>query len=258
MRVLCLSDLHVRPLVVMDALDNPTERKFKYTGELAAVVKEANPDVVVITGDIVAPQHVTLLSGFLRTFIPNDIPVITTLGNHELWGNGFKWTLRLLNEQRMPDDNVYFLDIRGSVVLNGVNFVGGMLFFDGSMAISPKQRVTDWDGWNDWYIPGVEQFYKEWNQYYVDKISSNMSDSLPNVLCTHHVPHEKLNGHEPSQYSFYSGMKDLLHELNWGNKDRYVVCGHTHRRVIGEIVPGFMCVNVGSDYNHIESFVLEV
>lgn len=37
-----------------------------------------------------------------------------------------------------------------------------------------------------------------------------------------------------------------------------LICGHTHRRVIGEVIPGFMGVNVGSDYDRLESFVLEV
>lgn len=258
MHVLCLSDLHVRPYVVIDAIENKTEKAFTWTSALKNVVKEANPDVVVITGDTVAAQHVTFLSGFLRTFVSPEIPVVVTLGNHEFWGNGFKWSLRLLTEQRFPDDNIYYLDNLGKVELNGVNFVGGMLFFDGSMAFRPDQKVTDWDGWNDWYIPGVADHYREWNGYYVDMIKKSMSQDKPNVLCTHHVPHEKLNGHEPSQYSFYSGMKDLLHDLDWGTKDRYVVCGHTHRRIIGEVVPGFMCVNVGSDYNSIEQFILEV
>ena len=40
--------------------------------------------------------------------------------------------------------------------------------------------------------------------------------------------------------------------------NNYLICGHTHRRVIGEVVSGFMGVNVGSDYDRLESFVLEV
>jgi hypothetical protein len=38
----------------------------------------------------------------------------------------------------------------------------------------------------------------------------------------------------------------------------YLICGHTHRRVIGEVVPGFMGVNVGSDYDDLKTFTIEV
>ncbi len=40
--------------------------------------------------------------------------------------------------------------------------------------------------------------------------------------------------------------------------NNYLICGHTHRRVIGEVVPGFMGVNVGSDYDDLKTFTLEV
>ena len=40
--------------------------------------------------------------------------------------------------------------------------------------------------------------------------------------------------------------------------NNYLICGHTHRRVIGEVVPGFMGVNVGSDYDDLKTFTIEV
>ena len=63
----------------------------------------------------------------------------------------------------------------------------------------------------------------------------------------------------PSHYSFYSGVKDLVHELPFDPLfNNYLICGHTHRRVIGEVVPGFMGVNVGSDYEDLKTFTLEL
>ena len=54
-------------------------------------------------------------------------------------------------------------------------------------------------------------------------------------------------------------MKDLVHELPFDPLfNNYLICGHTHRRVIGEVVPGFMGVNVGSDYDDLKTFTLEV
>ena len=59
--------------------------------------------------------------------------------------------------------------------------------------------------------------------------------------------------------SFYSGMKDLVHELPFDQQfDNFLICGQTHRRVIGEVIPGFMCNNVGSDYDQLAQYTLEV
>ena len=94
-----------------------------------------------------------------------------------------------------------------------MNFVGGTLFFVSSMRIRESQRVDEWDGWQDWRIGEIAMRYMEFNAYYVDMIKSIMKPGISTVLCTHHVPHVFLNGHDPSHYSFYTGMKDLVHEL---------------------------------------------
>ena len=143
--------------------------------------------------------------------------------------------------------------------LGGVNFVGGTLFFDGSMRIRENQKVDEWDGWQDWRIVDIESRYMEINAHYVDMIRSKMKPGMPTALCSHHLPHERLNGHSPSHYNFYSGVKDLVHDLPFDPLyNNYLICGHTHRRVIGEVIPGFMGVNVGSEYGKMESYILEL
>jgi len=127
------------------------------------------------------------------------------------------------------------------------------------MRFHESQKITPWGDWQDWRIPDIESRYLEFNRYYVDMIKANMKSRKPTTLCTHHLSHEKLNGHEPGHYNFYSGMKDLLHELPFDHGyNNYVICGHTHRRVIGEVVPNFMCVNVGSDYGSLNHYVLDI
>ena len=257
MKLLCLSDLHLRSEAVVDAIDR--KQLSPFLGQIAATVAEVSPDAVVVTGDTVCPTQVRLLSATLRTVIPAELPVIATLGNHEFWGRTFEDTLAKLKEQTLTDPNIFYLDLLGAVELGGVNFVGGTLFFDGSMRIRDNQRIDQWDGWQDWRIVDIESRYMEINAYYVDMIRSKMKSGMPTALCTHHVPHVRLNGHEPSHYSFYSGMKDLVHELPFDARfDNYLICGHTHRRVIGEVIPGFMGVNVGSEYDELKTFVLDV
>ena len=66
-----------------------------------------------------------------------------------------------------------------------------------------------------------------------------------------------INGIETG--SFYSGVKDLVSQLPFDDAfPNALICGHTHRRVIGEAVPGFHCVNVGSDYGVLMYYLLEL
>ena len=148
MRLLCLSDLHLRSEAVVAAIDR--QRLSPFPAQIAATVAEVSPDAVVVTGDTVSPAQVRLLSATLRTFIPVGLPVVATLGNHEFWGRTFEDTLEKLKAQTVADKNIIYLDLCGSVILDGVNFVGGTLFFDGSMRIRDNQRIDQWDGWQDW------------------------------------------------------------------------------------------------------------
>ena len=257
MKILCLSDLHLRPSVISAWLEKQSVSPFLQ--EIKAAVIEASPDAVVVTGDIVWAHQVRMLSLILRKLIPNGIPIVATLGNHEFWGRTFEETLAELKEQTLDDKSIFYLDSIGAVELGGFNFVGGALFFDGSMRIREGQRVDEWDGWQDKRIKEIATRYLEFNAYYVDMIKSKMRSGLPTILCTHHVPHAYLNGGVWSHYNFYEGMKDLVHELPFDPKfNNCLICGHTHRRVIGEVIPGFLCVNVGSDYDRLATYTLEV
>ena len=141
----------------MDAIDR--KRLSPFLAQIAATVAEVSPDAVVVTGDTVCHTQVRLLSATLRTVIPAELPVIATLGNHEFWGRTFEDTLEKLKQQTLTDPNIFYLDLIGAVELGGVNFVGGTLFFDGSMRIRDNQRIDQWAGWQDWRIVGIESRY---------------------------------------------------------------------------------------------------
>ena len=257
MKILCLSDLHLRPSVTTDLLDGHCASPFLQA--IKTAVSEASPDAVVVTGDIVWAHQIRMLSLVLRKLVPTGIPIVATLGNHEFWGRTFEETLAELKSQTVADKDIFYLDSIGAVELGGFNFVGGALFFDGSMRIREGQRVDEWDGWQDKRIKEIATRYLEFNAYYVDMIKSKMKQGISTILCTHHVPHIYLNGGVWSHYNFYEGMKNLVNDLPFDPKfDNCLICGHTHRRVIGEVVPGFMCVNVGSDYDRLATYTLEV
>ena len=99
MKLLCLSDLHLRQEAVVDAIDR--KQLSPFLAQIAATVAEVSPDAVVVTGDTVCPAQVRLLSATLRTLIPTEHPVIATLGNHEFWGRTFEVTLEKLKEQTL-------------------------------------------------------------------------------------------------------------------------------------------------------------
>lgn len=256
MRVLCLSDLHFK---VLDR-DIAAKRLPMLALDVRKVVLETRPDLIVLTGDTLHPMALRSLSALCSLLFPASLPVLVTLGNHEFWGRRFEETLEALHDQLLPADNVHFLDICGSFLYGGYNFVGGTLFYDGSLRYRQSQAITPWNGWNDHFVVDLVRRYREINQYFVEHIKRAMIPGMATVLCTHHVPHQAfLGGFPPNHYNFYSGMRDLPSELPFASgKTNGLICGHTHYRMIGELVPGFMCVNVGSDYGILRHYLLEL
>ena len=97
MKVLCLSDLHFRSEAVVDIIDHG--RLSPFMPSVTGLVSDLSPDAVVVTGDTVCAEQVRLLSALWAKLIPDGIPVITSLGNHEFWGRTFEVTLNKLKEQ---------------------------------------------------------------------------------------------------------------------------------------------------------------
>lgn len=60
MKLLCLSDLHLRSEAVVAAIDR--QRLSPFPAQIAATVAEVSPDAVVVTGDTVSPAQVRLLT----------------------------------------------------------------------------------------------------------------------------------------------------------------------------------------------------
>jgi predicted MPP superfamily phosphohydrolase len=257
MKILCLSDLHLRTNDVFDAIHR--QRFTPFLQSIRDSVEDTEPDVITVTGDTVPTSFVSSLNAFFSSLFSTERPVVATLGNHEFWDRPFEKTLEAVGNQNTNAPNIHILDAEPAVEINGYNFVGGCLFFDGSMRYRENDDLLPWNGWQDWRILDIETRYKEFNAFYVERIKKAMKPNMPNILCTHHLPHIALNGHEPNHYSYYSGMKDLVSQLPFDDTFPHaLICGHTHKRVIGEVVPGFYCVNVGSDYGVLMHYLLEL
>ena len=254
MKILVFADLHLWTGDVHSTMEgHPTGNAFRAHD----AVEKHSPDVVVFCGDTVQSEHLPFLSRIQRNIVGGDIPIVSCLGNHEFWGRTWESTLEMVSGKT---HGVHLLDTRGAVVIDGVNFTGGMLFFDGSLKSWPDQRVTPWGGWNDKYITNIDIDYLELNRYYTDYIRGTIRKDIPNVLVTHHVPHESLNWYsqEPGNYNYYSGMKDFLSELETSSDvENRCFCGHTHRPM-ESTVGNWKCSNIGSDYGDVRYQLLEL
>lgn len=257
MKILCLSDLHLREDETMDFVISgvPSLEMQK----VSCIFQKENADAVVLTGDTVSSFLIPYISDVLRGVFGNSVPIIVTLGNHELWEGTYDDAISQLKNQKHSFENIHFLDLVDEFELNGCVFTGGLLFFDGSMSWSENQELKPWNGWQDWRIKNIHQDYRTICNSYIKKIEDvskrNFGKSI--FVCTHHLSDERLNGHVPSAYSMYSGIKSIIPILELSkDKDHFLICGHTHRRVIRQLSENIFGVNVGSDYGELLSYTI--
>ena len=255
MEVLCFSDLHICG-------------KNSYQIEQAKkLYKEYCPDVVAISGDIFDDVSINPYEELSK--ISNDIPIVCCLGNHEFAYLSVEKTHSMYEEKYCPEKfNVHYLDIIGHKCIENVNFVGNVLWYDGSLKNIWNQGDEIIDGWLDSTIKNFD--WKSENKKCVEQINDEKNNPCEcdgwkiekTFLVTHCVPHIDLNLFSLeglSEYNMYSGMKNLFSQLN--KKIDYAICGHTHRRVC-KTIEGTDCVNIGNDYpfrkNAFECFLMEV
>lgn len=265
MRILCFSDLHIPRWCDYLTRD---KRYLDWGGftKIKPLIDQSKPDVIVATGDLVDPRDIGIYYEILDSVFGGDIPLITTLGNHEFWGRSFAETRQLIRAatEDSKHNNIHCLDVCNYHIIDNTLFVGGMLFFDGSMRWRENQGLYPLNGWNDCYISDLKYGYNHVCSDYIQDISENVAlyaEGRNTILCTHHVPHEDINAHEPSPYSFYSGTKNILKDLKVDpSMSNVSISGHTHKRCVGKQLENFLCVNVGKseDEYDINYFCLEV
>lgn len=235
LKILCFSDLHI---VGHNSL------QLVY---IKRIIKEYKPDVIVISGDIFDNQQI---NPYKQLSELSDKPIICCLGNHEFSYRTIGQTIQFYGSHYNPlKYNVHYLDIIGNKLIDGVNFFGNVLWYDGTMKDIYSQDDVILDTWLDSKI--IDFDWKKQNFECIKKLNNiehHPSDTKKQFLVTHTVPHIDLNLYSlqcSSYYNMYGGCKNLFQKLNY--KVDYSVCGHTHRYVAKQI-NGTFCVNIGNDY----------
>ena len=219
-------------------------------GWIDALLDEVNPDVVLVTGDIFETSY-TVDPYKKLAYLFDNITTICTFGNHEFFDRTVEATHRLYREKYDPSKyDVHYLDIVGSYSVEDVNFFGNVLWYDGTNS-TVDQNIYSFanGGWSDRLIFDFD-WYNEC-MLCIDQIKENYNPDQVNVLCTHCVPHAKMNKHlvkKNSLYNAYSGVSNLFSVLDEEMVDNilYAFSGHTHLRSEAEL-HGITCVNIGSD-----------
>jgi predicted MPP superfamily phosphohydrolase len=241
MKILCLADLHI------SSRKDYRQKKHWIRG----LITEYNPDVIVVAGDIFETGFYLRYNPYEKLSQISNIPFICVLGNHEFVDLSIQNTLDEYREKYDPQQyNVHYLDIIGHYDIKNVRFSGNVLWYDSKMRHYKDQSVYDWGGnpglgngyWLDRKI--IDFDYKLENDKCVKQIKENIDPTKTNVLVTHCVPKETINGHIPNELNIFSGMKNLLKDIDV----QYSISGHTHKRIIGLDEHNTYCINVGNDY----------
>lgn len=252
MKILQLSDLHIQNIHVM---------KYPYYPvfcEIQNVLNTEDPDVVIITGDIFESNITKGMHKALSDFFGNR-KVICTLGNHEFFYRTIDKTLKIYEDDYNPDKyDVHYLDVVDYVDIESLRFLGNVLWYDGSMATIKNQDLYEFGPWMD---KTIKEF--DYNKACFDcikKIRRAQSDDHINILCSHTVPYELMNGHMTkldSPYNAYSGIKNLLIDLDV----YYSFSGHTHWRIEHQFEFNnhtVYCYNCGSNYGLLKFYLVNI
>ncbi len=220
MKIQLLSDLHIEFW--------PTAAKF----HLAMFDSfQTDADVLVLAGDINVGRANTLST--LKEFAKRYKHVIYVMGNHEEYGQEFGafWDYEKF-VSKLPE-NVYFLDVRDFIIVDGVFFFGSCLYTNfgndplaenmARYGINDFQRIkgsstADYIAEYESAISGIKDCY-------------NLASDYKKVIVTHFLP-----AMECISERFHTGGNSGINKYyanNLGNyiaelKDTTWLFGHTH------------------------------
>ena len=250
MKILCLSDLHLSQNVEV----------YRVRDQVNSIDEEY--DAVIISGDVFESRFLHSHSPYKQLYkIFGDIPVIFCLGNHEYFYKTVEQTHeRMRQAKNVIYSNIVCLDIANKCVLEDrILIVGNVLWYDGTLRDYLDQDLYTFANgcWADKYIRKFN-YKKEFDKCLKTiETEINNSDEPLKLLVTHTCPHAELNMHKvnPSNFNAFSGTKNILEFLDVD----YSICGHTHRRTIGQVLNETTCINVGNDFHiPLQYFILDI
>ena len=103
MKILCLADLHIGETQLQKALAGELTDHLQGIKSLSL---SENPDVIAVAGDLLPPGKAECISAVWKQIFPAGIPVMTVIGNHDLWYSRFEDVLSKLKQQTAYNPDV--------------------------------------------------------------------------------------------------------------------------------------------------------
>ncbi len=202
------------------------------------IVIGAGVDVVACAGDVCEGAANAFVA--LRRIVPDRIPIIFTLGNHEFYR---RFICEEIEAAKVlaPQHNVHLLE-NAAVTIGGVRFVGASVWtdyriFGAHNAASAMHAARN--GMNDHRLIGWRK--EPWERFrpqeaammhaasraYIEKTLAERDD-VPVVVITHHAPHfNSVEDRFRSDILTAAFVSDLTDVIGAGRPDLWIH-GHTH------------------------------
>lgn len=253
MRVLWLTDIHLNFAVP------PRTREFVQS------VRAAEPDVVLLTGDIAEADDVTDYLAMLADALP--CPIYFVLGNHDFYFGSITGVRQRIHELCQKTPNLRYLTQRDVEEL------------------APTVGLVGHDGWADGRVGDYERSYIMMNDYKLiaelsnvgkadrwpllkalgDEAAAHIRRVLPvalakytKVILATHVPplraacwHQgEISDDEWAPHFVCQAVGDAILEImpKWPLRELTVLCGHTHGAGECRPLPNVHILTGGAEY----------
>ena len=253
MKAAWLSDIH------LDFLDTAAVMRF------ARKVRDASPDVVLISGDIAqAPSVADHLCNLSREIMR---PIYFVLGNHDYYHGSILGVRTRMKSLCGQSGGLHWLNEAGPVRLApGTCLVGHDGWGDGRLGDFHGSRICLNDflfikeligGRGDERLKRLNRLGDEAAAHFSRVVPKALAEADHVVVLTHVPPFSTAAWHDgrpcdPDWLPFFSckAVGDVLFELMSQHPTRRmtVLCGHTHGGGTSEILPNLVTVTGAADY----------
>lgn len=193
-------------------------------------------DALVLAGDIGVGRQ-----GFdwITRAVPEQIPVVYVLGNHEFWGQDYNSFVEEMRDLCTRSGRAIFTLERDSINIDGVTFLGATLWTDFSLLGKPRESMEyAGDNFTDFnlikfddaqFTPQRAQLLNEQTVDWLKSEFQKLSDQR-RVVVTHHPPSpfvlDPAYADNPLAPCLVSDRPDLVST----SRASLWICGHTHVR----------------------------